>query len=416
MKRLICLMILSLATACRRPSEATPPIAVWAELAAGNRVAVRAITGAASCPSIAVDGQKIAMAERAAPDAAFPVRVCEASIGRSVRSVLVDGKPVALVAPAIRRIVLFGDTGCRLKGDQVQLCNDPAAWPFARVAAQAAAKHPDLVIHVGDYHYRETPCPAGVAGCAGTPSGDKWAVWSKDFFEPAAPLLAAAPWVMVRGNHEACARAATGWFRFLDPGPPPAACTDFTAPYAVHLDGFGLAVLDSAATKDATDDPALARQFGAAFAAVATGMSGPFWLVTHRPVWALVPGETPGADASILSPLNLTEQAAIDAEIPANLDMAVSGHVHTFATYDFAAALPAQMVVGMGGSLYDRMALAPGTPVDIDGRRAHAFAITDYGYLVMDRVDGGWDGTLYKAGNDQVLARCAFRGRAATCR
>ncbi len=37
-----------------------------------------------------------------------------------------------------------------------------------------------------------------------------------DFFTPTAPLLAAAPWVMVRGNHEVCNRAGQGWYRYLD--------------------------------------------------------------------------------------------------------------------------------------------------------------------------------------------------------
>jgi hypothetical protein len=391
------------------------PVAAWVEVAPGDTVQVRVITTATDCPALMVDRQPTPMAERAAPDAAYPVRACALSVPRTAGSVALDGRRLALVPSVIHRIVLFGDTGCRLKGDQVQLCNDPVAWPFAAVAAQAAAKHPDLVIHVGDYHYRETPCPAGNAGCAGTPYGDDWAVWAKDFFEPAAPLLAAAPWVMVRGNHEACARAANGWFRFLDPGPRPAVCTDSTSPYTVHLDGFGLAVLDSAATVDARNDPARSREFGDAFASSAGRMTGPFWLVTHRPVWALVPGWPPGGESG-LSPLNLTEQAAIDPDVPSNLDMVVSGHVHTFATYDFGAARPAQLVVGVGGSLYDKMRLAPATPVDIDGLRASAFALTQYGYLVMDRTDGGWDGTLYEAGDDRVLARCAFKGRSAACR
>ena len=81
--------------------------------------------------------------------------------------------------PIIKRIVVIGDTGCRLKGTFVQDCNDPVKWPFATVARLAAARHPDLVIHVGDYHYRETPCPADRAGCAGSPYGDNWAVWQK---------------------------------------------------------------------------------------------------------------------------------------------------------------------------------------------------------------------------------------------
>ena len=79
--------------------------------------------------------------------------------------------------------------------------------PFAALATAAAALKPDLVIHLGDYLYRETPCPASFAGCAGSPYGDNWAAWNADFFVPGAPLLAAAPWIVIRGNHEDCARA-----------------------------------------------------------------------------------------------------------------------------------------------------------------------------------------------------------------
>ena len=79
----------------------------------------------------------------------------------------------ALPAPraAARRIIVLGDTACRIKGDASQACSDPNGWLFAQVAATAAAMKPDLVMHVGDYHYRESPCPAGNAGCAGSPWG-----------------------------------------------------------------------------------------------------------------------------------------------------------------------------------------------------------------------------------------------------
>ena len=108
-------------------------------------------------------------------------------------------------------------------------------WPFASVAASAADWDPDLIIHVGDYLYRESPCPADNAGCAGSPYGDTWATWNADFFEPAAPLLDAAPWILVRGNHEDCSREGTGWFRYLDPMPMPRSCEPYTEPYALTI-------------------------------------------------------------------------------------------------------------------------------------------------------------------------------------
>ena len=63
----------------------------------------------------------------------------------------------------------------------------------------------------------------------------------------AAPLLAVAPWIVTRGNHEECARAGQGWSRFLDVRPFAAAmsCDDpandnsgtVSNPYASLLTG-----------------------------------------------------------------------------------------------------------------------------------------------------------------------------------
>ena len=55
-------------------------------------------------------------------------------------------------------------------------------------------------------------------GCAGSPWGDNWTTWQADFFTPAAPLLAAAPIVLVRGNHEDCDRAGPGFLLLMGPG------------------------------------------------------------------------------------------------------------------------------------------------------------------------------------------------------
>ena len=116
----------------------------------------------------------------------------------------------------------------------------------------AAAAHPDLMIHVGDYEYREDARPAGNPGCAGSPFGYGWDAWNADFFEPgalAAPRRRALDHG-ARGNHEDCSRAGEGWFRFLDPAPMPTACADLTGDYVVRLGDFGLVVVDGAKVKD----------------------------------------------------------------------------------------------------------------------------------------------------------------------
>ena len=138
----------------------------------------RAITESSSCPTVDADGTLRPMSVRAASSAerqrptlnapalskpsAFPVRVCELALP-DTRRASVGGHPLPLPGPAPRRIVVIGDSGCRLlaPGGVNQACNDGDAWPFAQVVAAAAATQPDLVIHVGDYQYRETACPAG---------------------------------------------------------------------------------------------------------------------------------------------------------------------------------------------------------------------------------------------------------------
>ncbi len=348
---------------------------------------------------------------RGVVDANYPVQVCIAHTSAGARAITVDGLPVPTLPPDIKRVVVIGDTGCRIKGDFVQDCNDPVKWPFAQVARLAAARHPDLVIHVGDYHYRETPCPEARPGCAGSPYGDNLAVWQKDFFDPAAPLLAAAPWVLVRGNHEVCSRGGHGWFRLLDPHPDPDQCVDTTSPYALNLRSMNLLVFDSADADDGSADAAKVAGYAAQLKTLLGDVPPHAWLLTHRPVWAL----EQGPDAKPGETLNATEQAAIRGLVPANLDMVLSGHVHDFTSYEFGPGRPAQLVVGEGGDAKDAITQPVNPGIAIEGMSIrHALAIADYGYVVLHRTSQGWTGTVY-AITDQVMAHCRLHGRDLTC-
>ena len=187
-----------------------------------------------------------------------PSRVaCEVIAPPQKSTILIDGKKLPLPEKEIQRIVAFGDTGCRVnkkKKKQQDCVND---WPYQKIARHAAAAHPDLVIHVGDYLYREF-CDADTTDCSKTPTGYGWQEWRDDFFKPSAPLLAAAPWIMVRGNHETCSRAGEGWFRFLDHATPPAECTLLSDPFIVAPGDLGFVVVDSGqiAKENASDNNA----------------------------------------------------------------------------------------------------------------------------------------------------------------
>ncbi|HSM76476.1 MAG TPA: metallophosphoesterase [Bryobacteraceae bacterium] len=203
--------------------ERTP---AWIELGPSGQVLARVVVNSPdACPVLQADRRPLPMQLRSpVPDGFLPA--CEALVPPKTHSLTLAGKPLRLPKTP-RRVAVLGDTGCRVKGNQIQNCGDPAVWPFRAVAARIAAESPDLIIHVGDYLYRESPCPDPSRGCAG-PSGDNWPAWKADFFEPAAAALSAAPWAFSRGNHEDCRRSWRGWFYYLDPRPFSNACATYT--------------------------------------------------------------------------------------------------------------------------------------------------------------------------------------------
>lgn len=405
------------------PQAQAKILAQWVELGPDGSSSARAITDDAACPSVIFDGVATPMATRSAPDqkignvkpAQFAVRGCEVAVPAGAISGLLDGKPLPLPRPNPQRIVMFGDTGCRLKtGDPTQACNDPNAWPFPKVAAMAAAAHPDLMIHVGDYEYREDACPAGNAGCAGSPSGYGWGPWNADFFEPAAPLFAAAPWIMVRGNHEDCDRAGEGWFRFLDPLPLQPACRDLTGDYVARLGDFAAVVVDSAKVKDtagADSDqvPLLRKQFDDVVAKIPANA----WLATHKPVNGML--AKPG-DPEVNIPSNRVLEAALGPDMPASVQMYVAGHIHFFQAIDFGGARPPQLVVGTGGDNLEGMPKSSVTGADINGLKAlNAVTYSGFAYMVWDRAANNvWNGTLFNV-DGRPLNRCRLADRSLGC-
>jgi hypothetical protein len=374
----------------------------------------RAVTDQPACPAARVDGAAATMVVRAAPGEGYPTTVCSLHLPAATASASVGDVPLALPVAEPKRIAVLGDTGCRLKGDYVQACNDPQAWPFRLIAEVVAHMKPDLVIHVGDYHYRETPCPEGNAGCAGSPYGDTWDVWRADFFAPADTLLRTAPWVFIRGNHEVCARGGKGWSRTLEPFPFDAdkACNRIAAPFAVRLPGLTLAVMDVSAAREETVDEKqvpLYREHYGALAQLAGGT--PTWLLQHRPIWSA--GGTVGGK---LVGDNKTLAAAATGLIPASVDLMLSGHHHLFQVLDYQTDLPAQIVSGHGGDTLNRGASDNPAGWVINGVtvKSGINVLGTFGFLLLEREGEGWRLTSYdKLG--AALRSCSLKGRAASC-
>ena len=393
------------------PADAADLPHPWVQFTATGGLEARAIVAPGmKCPQVMSAKTPLASVVRAEPNEAFPIQVCATPIPTGADRLTVGGLPVPSMPRQVNRVAILGDTGCRLKGKYVQDCNDPAAWPFATVARLAAGRKPDVVIHVGDYHYRETPCPTDRPGCAGSPHGDNWAVWQKDVFIPAEPLFPVAPLVLTRGNHELCDRGGQGWFRTLDPRPS-IECVAQTDPYTLSIGPLSLLMLDSAPANDQQADPKLVPVYQEHLKALYAKARPDSWLVTHRPIWAFVLN----GYAPVGTTTNATLQAAAANAMPANVSMILSGHIHSFMAYDFGGVRPSQLVVGEGGDAADEIAHPLPVGQSIDGKPIkRGMALGDYGYVLLQRVAGGWDAATYSL-SDKVIARCQIRGRSIAC-
>lgn len=368
-----------------------------------------------SCPSLEVDQKSMPMQVRAGPadaasdvrqHAAFPVLACELTLPETTHQVLLDGQALPLPVIMPRRIVVLGDSGCRMKWpDSYQNCSDPAQWPLAEIARSAAADHPDLVIHVGDYHYRENQCPD--EGCRASPYGYGWDAWRADFFAPAHPLLQAAPWVMTRGNHEVCARAGQGWFRFLDAraydpahacrGQPPY-LEDFTEPFAVPLGPHHqLIVFDSAGASEhagVTNTTTVPRYVDRLAQAAQLSLQQPFnWLVVHHPLLGYGYHPLTGYFTDGAALAEALKRSRFRDVLPANVQMVLQGHIHTFELSQFQGTVPVSLLAGFGGSRLERkfpespplqFQVSPGAIV------SKSWNTQQFGYVLLERHEQGW--------------------------
>lgn len=384
----------------------------WTQHSVGG-AQVRAVVDEGSpCPPVLVDGRAIVMTHRRATglmENGYPA-ACQASLPKAARSASIGDRHLPVPARAVRRIVVIGDTGCRLTNGEDQGCT--GEWPFPAIAEAAARMAPDLVIHVGDFYYREK-CAEGRGRCI------DWPRWRADFFDPASPLLAAAPWIMARGNHESCSRAGFGWSLYLDPanGPPP--CPDGTTPpFAVDIGGLTIEVPDTSAMSDQLSGEAKAAWL--ANQEVSPHHQGK-WMVTHKPPF--VHGYR-GLAANPLAPS--------DGRTLSGVSLVLAGHLHLFSAMDFGGVRPAQIIAGNSGTrlmvaarqetlvadqasqrvgLLRSRKVINGVPADISDR-------TDFGFLLMERVSHGadrWRITLF-ATDGRRQGRCDLTGRRIACR
>ena len=414
----------------------------------------RVITSAMACPAIDVDGVPVPMTVRM-PAQTIPVRpsrsdlplpkasvfnvlTCEAALPATAVRASVGGEPLPLPRAEPKRIIVIGDTGCNVNSSYgvFQSCDDPSAWPFERVANAAAATSPDLVIHVGDYHYRESACLAGHPGCVGSPWGYGFDAWQADFFRPARKLLATAPWIVVRGNHESCNRAGQGWWRFLDTRPvaPRQNCNEavdddignYSAPYAVPLGrspDTQFLVFDSSWVGVTPIPPTelMYRNYRAQFEeifALASRTPRAFFM-SHHPVLGFAPNpgnpQSPypgnGGLQSVLEPLYPS------VLFPPTIEALLSGHNHLLEVVSFSTPHAPQFITGNGGVLPDQPFPVPfpqGAQPAPGAIVAEIVSSTGFGFMTMERDAAGWSMRAWDV-DGKPLTSCTLGQRKATC-
>lgn len=426
------------------------------EEAPSGLVARAVVPAGATCPPLRIvrdrDGRvlEVAMTVRRAPARTAPafaaITVCSAAVPVGSRAGSIAGVPVPARMPArVDRLALLGDSGCRIATWQVQDCASPDEWPLARISQAVAREHPDAVLFNGDFFYREAACPDTAQALCGSspppltamPFTDSAYGWVADVLMPMAPMLAAAPLVVSRGNHEACYRGGNGYFLLFDPrtgtqdtcSPTQtpagliAAATVPTPAYSIDLSiragrELRLAIVDSAGGNDSqvtafADIQRPAYQAAARQTAPTRGRES--WLLTHRPVYAYVSSALAQSGVPF-NPWGSADQTAASFGLLGTYDLVFSSHEHLAQAVQLPGH-PGQLVLGNAGTLLDP---PTGYPLPTTGPVAGpgqsypapswAWVAPTFGYAMASPNDerGSWRIKM-KDPSGAAFARCGVR-------
>ncbi|WP_223822911.1 metallophosphoesterase family protein [Anaplasma marginale] len=336
----ICMLLLAL---CVLPTwSAAEVLFSWSQIAVGSKLSVRAVVPSGeSCPDLHVGSHVVKMGTRAHPEpGVFEDQVCESLLSPSPtprvikigdRSLPDIGMRTNHGRHGLARIIFVGDTGCRVSRLLEQDCKSPSKWPLRDVLGGIANQNPDLVVHVGDYLYREAEC-TDESKCDKHIYGDRYSTWVEDWLSPLQSVSDKLVFLFVRGNHENCNRAYKGWFRYLDAYPLSEQryknCEKITDPWVFHLKNWdmgdvGFYIYDSSSSDEifyrGSDVQNMRQKFLEGINSSAR--SSQMWLLTHRPLWAYLRRgmEYYG---------NVPQTRAIAEVMPEEFVAVVSGHVH----------------------------------------------------------------------------------------
>lgn len=235
------------------------------------------------------------------------------------------------------KMAIIGDTGCRLKESKgtgtYQNCNLTGEWPFADIVQSLVKESYDFVVHTGDYHYREQCSDKKLCPGYAKSVGYGWNAWWDDFYGPSQALFKKSPLLFVRGNHEDCNRAYSGWGplsvfnkKFAD------ICEEIEPYQWIEMGDLVLINFDDSGFDDRK--PSLEGQrlqwlremqnISERISQLKTKKE--IWFVSHKPVLAFYPEEKTNEPVAIDEYLKtlMSESGLIK-----KIDYFLSGHIHS---------------------------------------------------------------------------------------
>lgn len=356
---------------------------------------------ATSCQDVAVETANntqtlLKMSQRKFDEAT----ICEASLPKDTTRVIANSENINIPRRA-QKIVILGDTGCRLKYSDgkgvIQRCEDEKEWPLATIMNSIEKEQADVVVHLGDYHYREVCNDPVKCKAYQNDLGYGFKIWRLEFLNPAKNVLKKTPFVFVRGNHEDCQRAHEGFFKLLAPIGIDK-CLNEHENYYTGFGNFLIVNFDNDNVDDKVYGPnsdeylKLKERYKKLIAEIEARPETEVWLFVHRPIWGLSPRAAIRGLTTDPRPenVNINMQTLVsELPLPKKVKMIFSGHVHAIQVA--TGNHPTQMVIGESGTSLDyftneTLKLVP------DGYRVFP---SEYGYVVMDRKsDGKWTASI----------------------
>jgi hypothetical protein len=342
-------------------------------------------------PKLYCDGKKIVMQTRYEGNYSVwfaNINSCK-KVSFNNKSLKIDKKQTT--------IAVVGDSGCRIKlnADQkgtIQNCDDNNSWPAQKIADAIALHNPNLIIHVGDYHYRERCKDGDICTSFDVNSSDVgygYDIWEKDFFKPYEKLFSKAPFIFGRGNHESCNRAWQVYKATLSPyeysecnaqdDGKSFATNSTELPYIIKINGSDMVIFDSSADDD--DERFFEPDYQFYLKYFSNYKKSKASIVTHVPIYNL------NYDNAQTSRRKALQDSGFVPSFVLSGDLHILEFIQTKNT--------AQIISGGGGSALYALK-------EIENNFEIKKQINNFGFAILTKTKKGYNGAFYSFENEKL--------------